>query len=111
MSKDQKAYLYHMIEAIGNIESYVDGLSEQDFYESKIVQDAVIRNLEIIGEAAKQVSKAIKDKHPGIEWKQIAGLRDILIHEYFGVDIEKVWRIVQNRLLELKKKLIKIVSI
>lgn len=110
MTKDSKVYMRHMLEAIESIESYINNISENNFYKNKMIQDAVVRNLEIIGEAAKNVVKLTRDKYPDIEWKRIAGLRDVLIHEYFGVDIEKVWRIVEGRLPDLKKKLRRIVN-
>jgi len=65
-----------------------------------------VRNLEIIGEAVKKISLSIRKEYPRIEWKKISGLRDILVHEYFGVDVEIVWDIVKNRLPDLKKKVI-----
>ena len=73
-----------------------------------MVQDAVMRNSEIMGEAAKRVSKDLRDINTLIEWKKIAGMRDILIHEYLEVDVEKVWLVVENRLPQLKKDLSKI---
>lgn len=68
------------------------------FFAEKIIQDAVIRNLEIIGEAVKNISHQTREKNPDIPWKRIAGLRDILIHQYFSVDLEAVWLVVENRL-------------
>ena len=68
-----------------------------------MVQDAVIRNLEIIGEAAKKIDKEFKNKYPNIEWKKITGMRDVLIHDYMGVDVVIVWMVIKNRLPQLKK--------
>ncbi len=68
-----------------------------------MAQDAVIRNLEIIGEAAKKIDKDFKNKHKDIEWQKIAGMRDVLIHDYMGVDVVNVWRVIKNRLPQLKK--------
>ena len=67
--------------------------------------DATVRNLEVIGEAVKRIPEHVKNKHPDVEWKKIAGLRDILIHEYFGVDLEVVWDIIRNKLPEFKKEI------
>jgi uncharacterized protein with HEPN domain len=103
MDKEPMIYLLHIIDAITNIENYTKGISEKDFYENKLVQDAVVRNLEIIGEAAKRVPNSIKKKHADIEWKKISGMRDILIHDYLGVDHERVWMVIHKRIPELKR--------
>ena len=99
--KDDKLYLIHISECIQRIESYTqDG--KRSFTQSRMKQDAVVRNFEIIGEAAKQVSEKLKLTFPQIPWKRIAGLRDVLIHNYIGVDFEEVWRIVELDLPHLK---------
>jgi len=95
--KDDRVYLRHIVDAVTDIEKYTSG-GEQDFFAEKIIQDAVIRNLEIIGEAVKNISPQTREQNPDIPWKQIAGLRDVLIHQYFGVDLETVWLVVVNRL-------------
>ena len=110
MSKDDTIYLRHILDAIKDIENFTKGVSEEKFGRTKLLQDAVIRNLEIIGEASKRVPKKIKDKHKDIEWKKIAGMRDVLIHDYLGVDVEIVWAVIENRLPELKKKIAKILN-
>jgi len=73
------------------------------FSDTKIIQDAVARNLEIIGEAVKNLSPGLRTRHPAVPWQQIAGLRDVLIHQYFGVNLELVWQVVEHRLPELRK--------
>ena len=110
MSKDTLVYIRHMLDAIKAIEAYTKNMRHESFLKNKMAQDAVIRNLEIMGEAAKRVPKNLRDAYPAIEWKKIAGMRDILIHEYLGVDVEKVWLVVENRLPALKKSLLRIVS-
>ena len=95
--KDDSVYLLHIYDAIVDIERYTDG-GRKDFFAEKIIQDAVIRNLEIIGEAVKNISHQTRKKNPDIPWKRIAGLRDILIHQYFSVDLETVWLVVEKRL-------------
>jgi len=110
MQRDPKVYLKDVLKAIEKIERYTENLSFNDFSKNDIVQDAVVRNLEIIGEAVKKIPEEIRNKHPQIEWKKIAGLRDILIHEYFGVDFEIVWDIIKNKLPELKKQVSEILA-
>jgi len=92
--KDDRAYLLHIIDSIDQILEYTDQLSILEFKESRMVQDAVIRNFEIIGEATKQVSNEIKKKFNEIRWKSMSGMRDILIHNYMGVDLNVVWKTV-----------------
>ena len=103
MKDENTLYLRHILDAIKDIETYVRGLNEQKFLSNKLVQDAVIRNLEIIGEATKKIEKVFKTKNPQIEWRKIAGMRDVLIHDYLGVDPAIVWRVIKNRLPQLKK--------
>jgi uncharacterized protein with HEPN domain len=110
MSKESLVYVHHMLDAVKKIQGFVVGFDEKSFLNNVLVQDAVIRNLEIIGEAAKKVPAVTRAKYLDIDWKRIAGMRDILIHEYFGVDLEKVWRVVEIRLPKLKKELNKILS-
>lgn len=95
--KDDKFYLIHIIESITNIEAYVEP-GELEFFKSKLIQDAVIRNLEIIGEATKKVSNELKQKEIEIPWREMAGLRDVLLHDYFGVDLDIVWNVVKKEL-------------
>jgi len=91
--KDDCLYLIHIMERIRRIEEYT-GEGREAFLSSPLYQDAVCRNLEVIGEAAKHISDRLKDAHPEVPWRQITGLRDLLIHRYMGVDLEEVWNIV-----------------
>lgn len=91
MTRDETIYLKHILDAIEKIETYVSGFDESEFMETSLVQDAVIRQLEIVGEATKRLSAGVKAKKPEIQWQSIAGMRDKLIHDYFGVDIRTVW--------------------
>lgn len=99
--KDDRLYLTHIFECINNIEDYTFR-GKDEFFESSLIQDAVIRNLEVIGEATKSISKGTKDNYLGIPWKEMAGLRDILIHNYFGVDLKIVWNVVENELPKIR---------
>lgn len=103
-------YLNDIIESIEKIEKYCEDVDEEKFLADYEKQDAVIRRLEIIGEAVKKLPKQIKNKYPEVQWKSIAGMRNILTHEYFGVDIKKVWLVTQKEIKELKKVTIEIIN-
>src|SRR6266566_415211 len=95
--KDDRAYLLHMRDAVQRIADYTrDG--KEVFLADLKTQDAVIRNIEIIGEATKNLTDRVRSAHPDVRWKQIAGMRDTLIHRYFGVNVELVWQVVQKDL-------------
>lgn len=104
MKRDYKVYLDDIAESIEKIEEYTQGKSWSDFSNDTEMQDAVLRRLEIIGEAVKHIPDEIKGKYPEIEWKKIAGARDIFAHEYFGVKLERVWDTIVNDLPPFKKQ-------
>ena len=108
--KEPKIYLGDILDSINKIESYVSDLSDMDFVENFAIQDAVMRRLEIIGEAVKHLPSEIKDNNQNIPWKNIAGMRDILIHEYAGVQMERVWRTVKEDLPPLKQVVHKLIG-
>jgi len=99
--KTDEIYLKHISDAIEKIEAYVS-VGRDRFMRESHWQDAVIRQLEIIGEATKQISDDTRDKNPNVPWRRIAGLRDVLIHDYMGVDLNAVWEIAQQNLPGLK---------
>lgn len=109
-TKDDLVYLQHILDSIKWIESYVSDISQEQFLVDHLVQDAVIRQIEIIGEASKKLSNSLKQKYPNTPWKDIAGMRDKLIHGYFGVDIEAVWVTVENDIPVLKEQIINILD-
>ena len=103
-------YLQDILESIEYIQSFLDGVSEDEFYENVEKQDAVLRRLEIIGEAVKHLPEEIREIHPDIPWRQIAGMRDIIIHEYFGVTLNMVWIVATDDILDLKTKVEEIIE-
>jgi uncharacterized protein with HEPN domain len=97
------------LEAIAKIEEYMKNLkSEEEFFNNTQTQDAVLRRLEIIGEAVKNIPQKFRGRYPGIPWKQIAGMRDVLIHEYFGVKLKRALKVVKVDMVDLKTKILKI---
>ena len=102
--KDDQVFLLQILEFIEKIDTYTQN-GKEEFMLTPLIQDAVIRNFEIIGEAVKQVSDQIKKEHAEIHWREIAGFRDVLIHKYMGVDLDAVWNAVEIDLPILRKKM------
>jgi uncharacterized protein with HEPN domain len=111
MSRDYQLYLEDIANSIGKVQRYVEGMNFDQLMGDEKTYDAVLRNLEIIGEAVKNISDEVRDKYPEIEWKKIAGLRDIVAHEYFGVDETIVWDVIQNKLPTLKQEVENILKV
>ena len=105
MKKD-KVYLTHILDTISDIEKFMQGVSEEQFFGNKEKQYAVLRGLEIIGEATKNLSSELKAKSSDVDWKNIAGMRDKLIHAYFGVNLPLIWETVKKDLPPLKKQVL-----
>jgi uncharacterized protein with HEPN domain len=99
--KDERVYLGHIRDAITDIEQYASA-GRETFMGDRMRQDAIIRKMEIIGEAVKKLSDATRDRRPEIPWKRIAGMRDRLTHDYFGVDLMLVWAVVERDLTPLR---------
>jgi len=101
MNSNDHLYLTSMMESIERIESYTQGGAEA-FFLTDLIQDGVIRNLEILGEATKRLSNELRQANPDIPWKKIAGTRDVLIHDYLRVNLERVWQVVEEDIPPLK---------
>ncbi|MEW6534565.1 MAG: DUF86 domain-containing protein [Candidatus Auribacterota bacterium] len=101
--RNTSIYLHDIITCCNKIQRYVGDISYKSFTTNELLIDAVLRNLELIGEAVKQISPELRAEHNNIEWRKIAGLRDILIHEYFGIDHEIVWDVIRNKIPQLKE--------
>ncbi len=109
MIKDYKIYLNDILGAIESIEEFLSGVDFSTFQSDDKTSSAVIRKLEILGEAAKQIPEDIRQKHPHIPWKEMAGMRDRLIHFYAGVDYRLVWETVQEKLPAVKESIKKLI--
>ncbi len=99
--KNDQLYLEHIAEAISRIANYIADMDAPAFHSTPVVQDACIRQLEIIGEATKRLTTEFRNKHTHVPWKDIAGMRDILIHDYLNVDLDLVWKTVKEKIPEL----------
>ena len=103
-------FLNDIIEALEKIETYIKDMSYEEFIKDDKTKDAVLRNLEVIGEAAKNLSIIVKEKYPAVKWKAIMGMRDKIIHEYFGVSFSIVWETIQNDLPPFKYEVKRILN-
>ena len=110
MREDRSVALFvqDMLESIEKIDGYRAGVTAEEFAASSLLQDAVFRRLEVIGEAAKHVPNAVRTRHPDIPWHRIAGLRDVLIHKYFGIIVEQVWQVISTDLPSVRQHLLKV---
>lgn len=106
MSKrDACLLLQDMLESLEKIERYTAGLTFERFAQDDRTVDAVVRNLEVIGEAARQIPSEVRERYPEVPWRRVIGLRNVVVHEYFAVDVEIVWTVVRQSLPELKEAL------
>ena len=105
-----KVRLNHILEAIIEIESYLNDADFETFMENSMMRFACIKQMEIIGEASNHISEEVKNRFSDIEWSQIVGMRNVFVHEYFGVDTRLVWQIIKNDLPEFKSKVISIIE-
>lgn len=108
MKKNNQILLEHILDAIHQVEEYTHGLDYESFCTSRLIQDAVIRNVAIIGEAVAHVENSLKSSYPNIPWEQIVSMRNIVTHEYFGVDLKLTWEVIQEDIPFLKGEIEKI---
>src|SRR3989344_9125594 len=108
MKRDLGLFIDDILESIKNIKEFTKGLNKEKFLKNKLKQSAVIRQIEIIGEAVKNIPSSFRDKHPEIQWNKIAGMRDVIIHGYFSIDLDAVWNAIESDLPKLKNQIEKI---
>jgi len=108
MKRGINLFIDDILQGIKDIESFSKGLTRDKFQNDKLKQNAIIRSLEIIGEAVKNIPQSFREAYPKIAWKEIAGFRDVLSHAYFGVDLVRVWKIIEIDLPQLKEQISKI---
>jgi uncharacterized protein with HEPN domain len=106
-NRDDSLYINDILESIKAIETYIDKINYDQFIENRMIYSATIRELEIIGEAASKISQALKERHPDIDYRTIKDFRNVLAHEYFGIDMEIVWSIVSKKIPDLKSQILK----
>lgn len=110
MKKNAFVFLQHILDAIQRIENNLDNTTKDKFSDDVDLQDATVRRLEVIGEAAKNIPDEFRKDHPTISWKDMAGMRDRLIHHYFGINLDRVWLTVKDDLPSLKEKIKEILA-
>ncbi|MFC1682100.1 DUF86 domain-containing protein [Nanoarchaeota archaeon] len=103
--KDDLIFIKHILESINAIEEFSKDIDKKELKSNRLKQSAIVREIEIIGEATKNISDSLKDKYPEIPWREISGTRDKIIHNYFGVDLNIIWDIIKLNLPVLKKQL------
>lgn len=107
MKRDLRVYVEDIPESAARIEEYTKTMTKDEFLRNTQVQDAVVRRLEIMGEAVKNIPEEFRAEYPQIPWKKIAGTRDVLAHEYFGVKLDRIWKIAKEDIPDLKSKMLK----
>ena len=110
MKRDDSVYLRHILDAMARLSGYLNGVDEAAFLAQPLLQDGAIRQIEVMGEAVKNLSSPLRAQFPHIPWQDIAGMRDKLIHQYFGVDLEKVWLTAVRDVPALEPEIAKVLA-
>ena len=110
MKRDLSLFLEDILTNIADIESFVKDIPREKLEQNKLRTKAILRSLEVIGEAVKQIPQNLRDKHPKVPWRDVAGMRDVLIHAYFGIEQDQVWGVIVKDLPVLKKEVIKMLK-
>ncbi len=110
MRRDDHVYVRHILDAVDKIRMYVADYSQSTFLESTLIQDGVIRQMEIMGEASRRISPDTRMQHPDIPWREMAAMRNKLIHDYFGIDLQLVWTTVQEELPKVRASLVRVLK-
>lgn len=108
--RSYQIFIEDALVAVDKIARYTENVNYDDFCQNEMMVDAVLRNLEVLGEAARNVPDEIKVKYPHVPWKRMVGLRNIVIHEYFGIDLENIWKIIDENVPETRSELVKILK-
>lgn len=106
--KNPNIYILHILSSISRIEQYTQDITEEEFYSNFLIQDAVIRNIQVIGEASKKFEEEFRESNAHIPWRKIGAMRNKIIHEYFGIDLPAVWQVITVDLMILKDQLLKL---
>ena len=101
-------YIQDILDSIQDIENFIQGMNYEEFRDDRKTINAVIRSIEIIGEASKKIPKSLRDSQPEIPWKKMAGMRNKLTHAYFGIDLEIIWKVVSEEIIQIKPGILKI---